>query len=145
MPPITSRPPTSTTAAIESVGRKSRPGRNAASTRAWRRTPSRTSSAFPAKRAWTSSSRPNACTISIPTTASSAASVTSAFSCCTWREIGITLRANVKASTKTAGMAISATAASLALTKNRTTEIPMIIITDWMPCVMPQPMKYRMG
>ncbi len=38
----------------------------------------------------TSGSRPNACTISIPTTPSSAASVTSADFCCAWREIGIT-------------------------------------------------------
>jgi hypothetical protein len=109
--------------------------------RAWRSTPLRTSSAFCPKRACTSSSRPKACTISIPTTASSAASVTSAFSCCTCREIGITLRANVNASTKTAGIAISANAASFTLTRNRTTAIPPIIISDWRPCVMPQPMK----
>ena len=94
--------------------------------RAWRKTPSRTASAFSPKRACTSSSRPNACTISIPTTASSAASVTFAFSCCTSREIGITLRPNVNASTATNGIAISATAANLTLTRNRTIAIPTI-------------------
>ena len=48
-------------------------------------------SALPPKRSRTSSSRPKACTISIPTTASSVASVRSPFFACTWREIGNTL------------------------------------------------------
>jgi hypothetical protein len=78
---ITSRPPNQMTIAIDNVGRKSRPGRNVPSIRAWRSTPSRTARALTPKRERTSSSRPKACTISMPTTASSAASVTSAFSC----------------------------------------------------------------
>jgi len=52
----------------------------------------------------TSSSRPKACTISIPTTASSAASVRSPFFSCTRREIGITLWANSQASPPIAGI-----------------------------------------
>ena len=51
----------------------------------------------------------------------------------------------MKASTATRGMATSAIAASFALTKKRTAAIPMIIITDWIPWVIPQPMKYRIG
>ncbi len=77
----------------------------------------------------------------MPTTASSAASVTSAFSCWTWREIGITFRANMNASAPTSGIATSAIAASFAFTKKRTTAIPTIIISDWIPWVIPQPMK----
>ena len=38
-------------------------------------------------------------------------------------------------------MAISAIAASFALTTKSTIAMPQIIISDWMPCVMPQPMK----
>ena len=53
----------------------------------------------------------------------------------------MTLRPNVNASTATAGIATSAIAASLTLTTQRTTAIPKIIISDWIPCVMPQPMK----
>ena len=51
-----------------------------------------TPSALSPKRSRTSSSRPKACTISIPTTASSAASVTSPFRACTRREMGETRR-----------------------------------------------------
>ena len=102
-PLITSRPPKKTTAAIESVGRKNSPGRCWASTPACSSTTSRTLSAFSPKRSRTSSSRPNACTISMPTTASSAASVTSPLRCCTRREIGITRWANSQASRPISG------------------------------------------
>ena len=105
---MTSPPPTQRTTAIETVGRKSRPGRNVPSIRAWRTTPSRTSRALSPKRERTSSSRPNACTISIPTTASSAASVTFALRSCTSRETGITIRANTQDSKPTAGIASKA-------------------------------------
>ena len=57
------------------------------------------------KRPRTSSSRPNACTISIPTTASSAASVTSPLRSCTSRESGETRRAKRSASTVIGGIA----------------------------------------
>ena len=85
-------PPTASTAAMPSEGRKSRPGMKLASTRAACSEVSRTPSARSMKRARTSSSRPKACTISMPTTASSADSVRSALRCCTRREIGITRR-----------------------------------------------------
>jgi len=59
------------------------------------------------------------------------------FNCCTWRETGITRRAKENASKKTAGIDTSAIAASFTFTRNRTTAIPTIIITDWIPWVMP--------
>ena len=68
-------------------------------------TVSRTASARVPKRPRMSSSRPNACTISIPTTASSADSVTSPLRACTSREIGETRRANRSASALIGGMA----------------------------------------
>ncbi len=105
LPAMTSRPPKKTTAAMESDGRKNRPGRCRASTPACSMTTSRTCSALSANRARTSSSRPKACTISIPTTASSAASVTSPLRACTSREIGETRRANRSASTVIGGIA----------------------------------------
>ena len=77
----------------------------------------------------------------MPTTASSAASVTSAFSCCTRREIGITLRANMNVRIATNGIAQIAIAASFTLTRNSTTLMPTIIISDCAPWVRPQPMK----
>ena len=89
-PAIASRPPTKRTAAIPSVGRKMRPGRNRASTDAWRIVSCLTASARSWKRSRTSSSRPKACTISIPTTASSEASVRCPFLLWTCREIGNT-------------------------------------------------------
>ena len=94
LPSIAWRPPKSSTAAIPSVGRKISPGRNRASTEAWRIVSRRTSSARPWKRSRTSSSRPNACTISIPMTASSDASVRCPLRRCTSREIGKTRCAN---------------------------------------------------
>ena len=109
--------------------------------RAWRRTPSRTARALTPNVARTSSSRPNACTISIPTTASSAASVTSALSCCTSRETGITVFANAHARSPTSGIASSARSASFALTSISTTATPTIIISDCAPWTIPQPMK----
>ncbi len=109
--------------------------------RAWRRTPSRTARALTPKRVRTSSSRPKACTISIPTTDSSAASVTSAFSCWTRRETGITITANSHVSSPTSGIASSAYSASSGLTSMSTTATPMIIISDCAPCTIPQPMK----
>ena len=72
-PAITSRPPKRRTAAIPSEGRKRSPGRKCASTE-----PLASSRGAlprpPRKRVRTSSSRPKACTISMPTTASSVAS-----------------------------------------------------------------------
>ena len=82
-PAITSRPPKRSTAAIPSDGRKRRPGRKYASTDAARIVSCRTASARPRKRVRTSSSRPNACTISIPTTASSVASARLPLRACT--------------------------------------------------------------
>jgi hypothetical protein len=141
VPSITSRPPKKRTAAIETDGRKYSPGRYVASTRAWRITPSRTARALSRNLARTSSSRPKACTISMPTTASSDASVTSAFSCWTSREIGCTRRANIHVRTPTAGMAIPAYSVSRGFTSRSTTATPTIIISDCAPCTMPQPMK----
>ena len=89
-PAIASRPPTKRTAAIPIVGRNTSPGRKRASTDAWRMVSWRTASARSWKRSRTSSSRPNACTISIPTTASSDASVRCPFFRCTSREMGKT-------------------------------------------------------
>jgi hypothetical protein len=106
-PSITSRPPKKRMTAIASAGRKRSPGRYRASTPACRTTTSRTASAFSPKRPRTSSSRPNACTISMPTTASSAASVTSPFRSCTWREMGITRCAKRQAKNPTSGMVIA--------------------------------------
>ena len=67
--------------------------------------------------------------------------MTSALSCCTRREIGITLRAKLKVRMPTSGIAQIAIAASLALTRNSTTPMPTIIISDCAPWVRPQPMK----
>ena len=75
---------------MPSVGRKMSPGRKRASTDAWRIVSCRTASARSGKRSRTSSSRPNACTISMPTTASSDASVRWPFFRWTSREIGNT-------------------------------------------------------
>ncbi len=102
---------------------------------------SRTAPARSPNRSRTSSSRPNACTISIPTTASSAASVTSPFRSCTWREIGETRRANRSASTVIGGIATAVKRASFGLTTTSTMAVAVIIITLCMPCTSPQPMK----
>ena len=75
---------------MPSVGRKMSPGRKRASTDAWRIVSLRTASARSEKRSRTSSSRPNACTISMPTTTSSDASVRCPFFRWTSREIGKT-------------------------------------------------------
>ena len=57
------------------------------------------------KRSRTSASRPNACTISMPTTDSSAASVRSALRCWTTRESGVTSRAKRHVSSAISGIA----------------------------------------
>jgi hypothetical protein len=88
-----------------------------------------------------SSSRPNACTISIPTTASSAASVTSPFRSCTSREIGETRRAKRSASTVIGGIAIAVSSASRGSTSTRTIAAETIIIRLCIPWTRPQPMK----
>ena len=75
---------------MPSVGRKISPGRKRASTDACFMVSSRTASARSENRSRTSSSRPKACTISMPTTTSSEASVRWPFLRCTWREIGKT-------------------------------------------------------
>ena len=104
-PAITSRPPKRSTAAIPSDGRKRRPGRKYASTDAARIVSWRTASARPRKRVRTSSSRPNACTISIPTTASSVASARWPFFAWTSREIGKSLWAKNQVRTAIGGIA----------------------------------------
>ena len=101
-------PPKYSTAAIPSEGRKISPGRNRASTPAWRMVSERTASALPVKRSRTSSSRPKACTISIPTTASSVASVRCPFFAWTMREIGNTLCAKRYVRTAIGGIASAA-------------------------------------
>jgi len=140
-PAIASRPPTRSTAAIPSVGRKTRPGRNRASTDAWRIVSWRTASARSEKRSRTSSSRPNACTISIPTTASSEASVRWPFFRCTSREIGNTRCAKKYARTAIGGIATAAVSASCQFTTVRTIAAPISISTLWIACTTPQPMK----
>ena len=107
-PAITSRPPKRSTAAIPSEGRKRRPGRKYASTEAARIVSCRTASARPRKRVRTSSSRPNACTISIPTTASSVASARLPFRACTSREIGKSLCAKMNVRIAIGGIASAA-------------------------------------
>ena len=141
MPAITSRPPKKRTPAIPSVGRKSSPGRKFASTDAWRIVSCRTASARPWKRVRTSASRPNACTISIPTTASSVASVRLPFRSCTRREIGKRRCAKYQASTAIAGMAATEISVRRAFTTTRTITAATIIRALWMPWMTPQPMK----
>ena len=68
----------------------------------------RTASAREPKRSRTSSSRPNACTISIPTTASSDASVRWPLRSCTFREMGKTLCAKRYVRMAMAGIAMAA-------------------------------------
>ncbi len=65
----------------------------------------RTDAALAPNRPRTSSSRPKACTISMPTTASSAASVTSPLAAWTRREIGMTRWANRQATKPISGVA----------------------------------------
>ncbi len=141
VPSITSRPPTYSTAATASVGRKIRLGRNFASTNACCSDVSRSATARVLKRSSTSSSRPKACTIWIPTTASSEASVTSPFRSCTRREIGITMCANSHASQAISGIARKLISASCQFTTRSTIATPTIISMLWIPCTIPQPMK----
>ena len=141
VPAITSRPPSRSTAAIPSVGRKSRPGRKCASTVAWRIVSWRTASARPRKRVRTSASRPNACTISIPTTASSVASVRWPFFAWTSREMGKSRCAKTQVRTAIAGIASAEKSASRAFTVRSTTPAAMIIIALCIPWTTPQPMK----
>ena len=108
---------------------------------AWRIVSARTASARPVKRSRTSSSRPKACTISIPTTASSVASVRWPFFACTTREIGKTLCAKTYVRIATGGIASAANSVSRALTESSTIEAPISIITLWIACTTPQPMK----
>ena len=140
-PLITSRPPKKTTAAIEIVGRKNSAGRCCDSTPAWLITVSRTAFALPPKRLRTSSSRPNACTISMPTTASSAASVTSPLRACTCREIGITRWAKRHATNAISGVATPVYSVSRGLIDASTMAPPTIIMALCTPCTTPQPMK----
>ena len=102
---------------------------------------SRTGRALSPNRSRTSSSRPNACTISMPTTASSAASVTSPLRACTWREIGITRWANRHATKPISGVATADVERQARVHSASTITPPMIIIALWAPCTMPQPMK----
>ena len=89
----------------------------------------------------TSFSRPKACTISIPITASSEASVRCPFFSWTSREIGKSRCAKYQVRTPTAGIAIAETSASLGLTSRRTIAEAVIIIALWIPWTTPQPMK----
>ena len=89
----------------------------------------------------TSSSRPNACTISIPTTASSVASVRWPFFAWTSREIGKSRCANTNVSTAIAGITSAEKSASRAFTLRSTIAAATIIIALWTPCTTPQPMK----
>ena len=130
---------------MPSVGRKISPGRKRASTDACRIVSFRTASARSAKRSRTSSSRPNACTISIPTTTSSEASVRWPFLRCTSREIGNTRCAKKYVRTAIGGITRAAVSASFALTVARTIAAPPSIRTLWIACTTPQPMKYRTG
>ena len=109
---------------MPSVGRKISPGRKRASTDACRIVSFRTASARSAKRSRTSSSRPNACTISIPTTTSSEASVRWPFLRCTSREIGNTRCAKKYVRTAIGGITRAAVSASFALTVARTIAAP---------------------
>src|SRR5207237_5837517 len=79
-------------------------------------------------------------TISIPTTASSAASVTSPLRSCTCRESGFTRRAKRSASTVIGGIETAVYNARRASTMTRTIPAPTIIIRLWRPCPRPQPM-----
>ena len=81
----------------------------------------------------------------MPTTASSAASVTSPFRSCTWREIGETRRANRSVSHVIGGSETAVKSASVGLMTTRTILTPMIIMMLCIPCTSPQPMKYRIG
>ena len=141
-PAITSRPPKKSTAAIPSVGRKSSPGRKFASTVACRIVSCRTASARPRKRVRTSSSRPNACTISIPTTASSVASVRSPFFACTSREIGKSRCAKnqVEHGDRRHRQRRDERQPRVHASAARSRR-PTIIIALWIPCTTPQPMK----
>ena len=126
---------------MPSVGRKSRPGRKFASTDACRIVSCRTASARPWKRVRTSASRPKACTISIPTTASSVASVRLPFRSCTTREIGKSRCAKYQARTAIAGIAATEISASRAFTTTSTITAATIISALWTPWMTPQPMK----
>jgi hypothetical protein len=53
----------------------------------------------------------------------------------------MTLTAKSHVSRPTNGIARSAASASCAFTSTRTAATPMIIIDDWAPCTIPQPMK----
>ena len=88
-----------------------------------------------------SSSRPKACTISIPITASSEASVRWPFLAWTSREIGKRRCAKYQVSTPTAGIATAETSASRAFTISSTIAEAVIIIALWIPWTTPQPMK----
>ena len=81
----------------------------------------------------------------MPTTPSSAASVTSADFCWAWREMGITRYANRHVSTATSGITRPAQRASSGFTTASTIETPTIIIALWIDWTTPQPMKYRTG
>ena len=89
----------------------------------------------------TSSSRPKACTISIPTTASSVASVRWPFLAWTRREIGKSRCAKTYVSTAIAGMASAEKSVRRAFTFRSTIAAAVIIIALWIPCTTPQPMK----
>ena len=130
---------------MPSVGRKTSPGRKRASTDACRIVSWRTASARSRNRSRTSSSRPNACTISIPTTASSDASVRWPFLRCTSREIGKTRCAKKKARMAIGGIATAAVRASFGLTTVSTIAAPTSISTLWIAWMTPQPTKYRTG
>ena len=81
----------------------------------------------------------------MPTTASSAASVTSPLRACTCREIGITRWAKRQATNAISGVATPVYSVSRGLIDASTMAPPTIIMALCTPCTTPQPMKYRIG
>ena len=81
----------------------------------------------------------------MPTTASSAASVTSPLRACTAREIGVTRCAKRHATSAMPGSGSALHRARLGSVATSTIPAPITIIALCAPCTMPQPMKYRIG
>ena len=142
VPAITSRPPRKSTAAIPSVGQEEQAGEEVRLDRRLRAS-SRGAPPRPGRGSACGrpSSRPNACTISIPTTASSVASVRWPFFAWTSREIGKSRCAKNQVRTAIAGIASAEKSASRAFTVRSTIAAATIIIALWIPWTTPQPMK----
>ena len=139
---MTSWPPKYTTAAIESDGSEIRPGRNAASTRAWRSTPSRTAAGLLVE-----------ARLHVVLAAERLHHL-DADNRLVGRLGDVRLqlldlpRDRHHAAAEVVGQdrderhrRSSAITASFTFTRNSTIEMPQIIISDCKPCVVPQPMK----